>query len=497
MGEIGWTHKEMELKVKIEDVLASLNIPHRTMLMESKVWQTVARWAEASPDNDSPDVGSSHLVQPQQTSSRAESPAENSRQNTPPPPLPPQTPSEESTPVANDDPQYAAAFAKEDTAFHAVLKNLTAFSSPPPPPDAAGDRTPPPPGEESMDCFDTFTAAANPNDDHSAHEKKEQVDDDKSQMDSLREEAEKHSEAAAGAAALKTEDDEVVAAPTLRPSEGEDVDAIVKEAMSDIVKKICSQQVDDSSAAHDTLEREDESMAPEVAPIAKADMDVATDGDREDEEAKASLMDTIRLVQAKAKQLIEDWKLLKEVFKIPKKELIKMRAEHEREADRAAMARSAPRYPGSYPGSSLYRSSSSTTTPIVHHHHSFSTPPKPFHSSYERSRPHRPESPTSTASKRERRVSRFDDQSGLLHLAGGALSREHRRQLFMLKASTEEEERKTRALLLQQHANKCSYLRLDPAQVPLFPQHPEYYFDDTTGQWTPMPDPFPKVSFII
>ena len=29
-----------------------------------------------------------------------------------------------------------------------------------------------------------------------------------------------------------------------------------------------------------------------------------------------------------------------QVFKIPKRELVKMRAEHEREADRAAMARS-------------------------------------------------------------------------------------------------------------------------------------------------------------
>ena len=63
------------------------------------------------------------------------------------------------------------------------------------------------------------------------------------------------------------------------------------------------------------------------------------------------------------------------------------------------------------------------------------------------------------AKRSERRVNRFDDQSGLLHKTDGSLSREHRRQLFMLKAKTEEDERKTRALLFEQHYNKCAYLR--------------------------------------
>ena len=91
------------------------------------------------------------------------------------------------------------------------------------------------------------------------------------------------------------------------------------------------------------------------------------------------------------------------------------------------------------------------------------------------------------AKRSERRVNRFDDQSGqlrsglpnrlpryqavlldiqvktlhlgLLHKTDGTLSREHRRQLFMLKAKTEEDERKTRALLFEQHYNKCAYLR--------------------------------------
>ena len=50
MAELGWAAaRELELKEKVEDVLASLSIPHRTMLIESKVWDKVAAWAEGAP----------------------------------------------------------------------------------------------------------------------------------------------------------------------------------------------------------------------------------------------------------------------------------------------------------------------------------------------------------------------------------------------------------------------------------------------------------------
>ena len=50
MAELGWAAaRELELKEKVEDVLASMSIPHRTMLIESKVWEKVAAWAEGAP----------------------------------------------------------------------------------------------------------------------------------------------------------------------------------------------------------------------------------------------------------------------------------------------------------------------------------------------------------------------------------------------------------------------------------------------------------------
>ncbi len=57
----------------------------------------------------------------------------------------------------------------------------------------------------------------------------------------------------------------------------------------------------------------------------------------------------------------------------------------------------------------------------------------------------------------------------------------------------EEDERRKRALLQQQHENKCYYLRLDPAITPMFPQNPDFFFDPNTSQWHQMPEAYPKI----
>ena len=52
MSSLGWTSEDLDLKLEMEAVLKSLNIPHRTMLNESKVWNTISHWAEATPENE-------------------------------------------------------------------------------------------------------------------------------------------------------------------------------------------------------------------------------------------------------------------------------------------------------------------------------------------------------------------------------------------------------------------------------------------------------------
>jgi len=63
--------------------------------------------------------------------------------------------------------------------------------------------------------------------------------------------------------------------------------------------------------------------------------------------------------------------------------------------------------------------------------------------------------------------------------------------LFFLEL--EEEERRKRALQLQQHENKCYYLKLDPAITPMFPQYPEFFFDPASSQWHQMPQAYPEI----
>ena len=90
------------------------------------------------------------------------------------------------------------------------------------------------------------------------------------------------------------------------------------------------------------MERQRETGLPGgVAPVAKADVaDTEDAAAAEEEERREELLELVGAVRDKARKLLSDWSELKEVFKIPKRELVKLRAEHEREADRAAMARS-------------------------------------------------------------------------------------------------------------------------------------------------------------
>ncbi len=47
--DLEWSMADLELKLRIEAVLANMSIPHRTMLKDSKVYATMERWAKASP----------------------------------------------------------------------------------------------------------------------------------------------------------------------------------------------------------------------------------------------------------------------------------------------------------------------------------------------------------------------------------------------------------------------------------------------------------------
>jgi hypothetical protein len=50
MSQLGDTLSDLDLKIVIEDTLSSINIPHKTMLVDSKVWITINRWADPTKE---------------------------------------------------------------------------------------------------------------------------------------------------------------------------------------------------------------------------------------------------------------------------------------------------------------------------------------------------------------------------------------------------------------------------------------------------------------
>lgn len=297
-----------------------------------------------------------------------------------------------------------------------------------------------------------------------------------------------------------------VHAPEIK-REGEEIELLIRETLLEIAHSAVEES--EERAKDETVERMDESSGPDVAPVAKAAVPAKTEPEEKKENVPVDpeVEAKIDLVQEKAKLLLEEWKNLKEVFKIPKRELIKMRAEHEREADLAAddKVRANLNHRFDHPPSTSNTASATLPQhpapgPSHHHHTPYSHPPHankyssyggPHHHHHHQSYTSRPDSPPA---KRERRVSRFDDNSGLLHIPERmwTLGKTHRRNLFMAKTELEEKERAKRLKLQQQHENKCYYLRLDPALTPIFPQYPEYFLD-SNGQWAPMPPAYPEI----
>ena len=90
MSELGWTKKELEMKIAVLELLTTLNIPNKTILMETKVWQAVNRWSKANNKEELAKLAEEDEMQ----QSRAASPINkgsnissvtSSRTNTPPP----------------------------------------------------------------------------------------------------------------------------------------------------------------------------------------------------------------------------------------------------------------------------------------------------------------------------------------------------------------------------------------------------------------------------
>ena len=68
MSQLSDDLNDLDLKIGIEDTLSSLNIPHKTMLVDSKVWITINRWADPTKEiQQTPSTESSRATTPDQS----------------------------------------------------------------------------------------------------------------------------------------------------------------------------------------------------------------------------------------------------------------------------------------------------------------------------------------------------------------------------------------------------------------------------------------------
>ena len=118
--------------------------------------------------------------------------------------------------------------------------------------------------------------------------------------------------------------------PKIKREESEIIPALDSQAKS-IVEIVSSQTVENQDLG---FEKMDESSPADVAPIAKSEQPTP------EKETDSELDTKMITVRARAIALLAQWMNLQEMFKIPKKELLALRAEHEREVDRAAAAAS-------------------------------------------------------------------------------------------------------------------------------------------------------------
>ena len=393
VADLGFQMRDLDMKLTVQELLSRLPIPNRTVLVESKIWQIVARWAKANNEDEMAELEADDEKKEAIKSSLPSS----ASTSCPSSPVPSSSPKMEKIESELLDRVAAIAKSRDDQQ-----------STPLPQPSL-------PPKEEP----------------------KKEI----SQLPSL---------------PIKKEEEEF--------------DQAVSETMSNLVAQISAQASKDEKPQN-TAERVDEEIKPEVEPIVKAAL-------KSTQEEEAEIETKIRLIQKRAEQLLEEWELLKEQFRIPKRMKSQLRAEHEREADQAAAE-------ASLNGSEILSLPPSSSNSF------FATPSTSWkqggltYSQYQQQHQKYHFPPVFKAENI--RLSRFDDTSGLLHKKDLELSQTHRRNFIRGKREQDAKEKADFEQRVRAHSEKCKYLSLRPEMTPFFDEYPEFFFDFGPGEWVPMP----------
>ena len=271
MSDLTWkSHLDLDIKMALEDVLSILNIPHKTMLVDSNVWQTISSWAivkdsDQIQDNSTQNIKDEIKHTLSEASSATTSPTPSSNTSS--------YPTAQESELESTDSQLRNKEHCLSTALHQRLSNTCEIS--------------------------------------------------KSLQD--------------------LEDISIVG--SVSSNKGQDIANLLSN------QKVEERSIGEHEQMHDTTK-------PDVLPIPKADQQqnempqqpldplIKHEYTVKHEDAKrkigdevtsndVEINDKILMVKEKAMSLLGVWINLKEVFRIPRKELVKLRAEHERELEDA------------------------------------------------------------------------------------------------------------------------------------------------------------------
>ena len=250
----------------------------------------------------------------------------------------------------------------------------------------------------------------------------------------------------------------------------------------DEVREVLAAQAGVADQRQDTAELEDVSMEEcRVEPVPREQRPLTEEEERlragagaEEEEASLE-QQMVRDIQARARDLLEAWAGLQEMFRIPKKERQAARREHERDADRDHRD-DAGHHQEREPGRRL-STSGPAAGPAQRQYPSY----KSYHeggrdAGLVRGGFVRPGS---------RRNLRLDDRTGRLCKAN--LYKNDKRMLFQAKVEEERRQKVARDAIFARHDQCCRLLGLSPAHTPMLPRYPEFYL--LSGKWVPMPPP--------
>ncbi|KAF2368332.1 WW domain [Trinorchestia longiramus] len=186
-----------------------------------------------------------------------------------------------------------------------------------------------------------------------------------------------------------------------------------------------------------------------------------TSNDQISEDEDAQLRKTQLEMVELALKLLERWQVLKEEFRIPKKQRVELMKEHEREVEAGYR-----RYLNTERGRRETRDS------------------RYGRSSYDsrRSKMHVLDSHDKTSS-----WSSNDAISIMMNSEEFAgLSKEERREKFAQKVAQVDEQRRLQEGMWSVHVERCAHIGLDPYQSPIVDPSGQYYWDSSNSTWVPL-----------